>query len=784
MSSESAPAPEDKFNAIIELQETIIELSDANFSETQREIIESGWLGSEQGIKQLATTIHIACKCRTAKIPLLAKFLSEFRNARLNKIALHGIFRTLAFQKPVPLESGFMSFLYHCFKCGIFDANEVIRRMKLLKKDTSNKRSLCWLFCYFAPEIEAVDSAFAKKCMRNMERYRNVQMFPQIFKNFARDLEQLRENNWQLLKQRREFFMQKQTFVGMIRNDDVEALKAASAAPGFNVETRILPTAFLPSPFLMGHPTLVQTAAFFGSLECFKFLLMCGADQHAMDWNSVTLPQFAVAGGNAQIVRMCQQNNIDFYGTAHVAARFHRNDLFEWLKQTVVENIGDINLEGQNIIHAACESNNIYVMKVAAADGVDPNGRTYHGRTPLRVAVRRGFIDSVEFLLSLPQIDLNSKTMAGVMPFHLAAKYGDIDIAKMLLARGDIDINEETEQHRTAFYLAVLNNRLNMTRFLMGFQHIDVNKPNAEGVSPLMTAIWNDLPGIVKLLIADPRTNVNTAIQDHLTPMFFAIRSGRMYALEALLKRPDIDMNMHNEFNLTYLHLAVKQESPEALAMLMKKGGIDVNGADVKGYTPLHTAVYTGSVALVKLLLSDPNINTNALTEHNATPLHFVGARGDAEMAFLFVTRDDVDINAPTLSGTTPLHTAIYYNNVGVVLALLSRTDLDVNAQSCKGNVTPLIMACDRGYAKIVELLLTHPHIRPELKMSKGYTALTIARARKFDNVVELLRSRFSDEAFTKSIQEQVAIPAVPRTLSMEGPSLVDGLLDNDALMV
>ena len=127
MSSESAPALGDKFSAIIELQETVIGLTDANFSDTQREITESGWLSSEQGIKHLATTILIACKCRTTKIPLLAKFLTEFRNPRLNKVVLQGIFRTLAFQKPVPLESGFMSFLYHCFKCGIFDANEVIR---------------------------------------------------------------------------------------------------------------------------------------------------------------------------------------------------------------------------------------------------------------------------------------------------------------------------------------------------------------------------------------------------------------------------------------------------------------------------------------------------------------------------------------------------------------------------------------------------------------------------------------------------------------------------------
>ena len=85
---------EDKFSAIIELQELILDITEANYDETKQVVLDQGWLNSVDAIRELATTILIACKYRTLKIPLLARFLASLENPKLNSVVLHGIFQT------------------------------------------------------------------------------------------------------------------------------------------------------------------------------------------------------------------------------------------------------------------------------------------------------------------------------------------------------------------------------------------------------------------------------------------------------------------------------------------------------------------------------------------------------------------------------------------------------------------------------------------------------------------------------------------------------------------
>jgi hypothetical protein len=94
--------------------------------------------------------------------------------------------------------------------------------------------------------------------------------FPQIVKNFSAQIDRLQAQNWMSLRKERDFFTNTETLESQIRADDVDALTLNLQSPSLTTDTRITPTPFLPSAALYNHPTLIQVAALFGSVRCFR----------------------------------------------------------------------------------------------------------------------------------------------------------------------------------------------------------------------------------------------------------------------------------------------------------------------------------------------------------------------------------------------------------------------------------------------------------------------------------------------------------------------------------
>jgi hypothetical protein len=118
-------------------------------------------------------------------------------------------------------------------------------------------------------------------------------------------------------------------------------------------------------------------------------LLSAGADLLATDHIFTTLPQLAVAGGNLEIIRLCQHYNLDFSATVHSAVKYHHLDLAEWLSTF------DPSALERTPFHSACLSDNVQEVARLMSDGADPNAADHNHSTPLRVAVRRGHLSAV-----------------------------------------------------------------------------------------------------------------------------------------------------------------------------------------------------------------------------------------------------------------------------------------------------------------------------------------------------------------------------------------------------
>ena len=130
---------------------------------------------------------------------------------------------------------------------------------------------------------------------------------------FIKNYEGLSKNDWAHHKRLFVEGINPSKIVNLIQRDDVEELQEIPSQNNFNFNQTIETSLYERFSFVSEiNVSLIDYSAFFGSIKCFKFLLLNGSDLK----NS---GKFAVASGNIEIINLCEQNNSSFIGSYEAA---------------------------------------------------------------------------------------------------------------------------------------------------------------------------------------------------------------------------------------------------------------------------------------------------------------------------------------------------------------------------------------------------------------------------------------------------------------------------------
>jgi ankyrin repeat protein len=664
-------------------------------------------LETEFGIETIAHEIVRTTSIRPADIPALAKFAAflcaDQALVELKPALAKSFLRCFSCSDPFPNEAGSFAFLFQAFDHRLFTADEILT---LVRQTASNPRflqSAYWFLVYFGPELEAADPALTANLIKRMQLNSSRKRLPHVFAVFSDEFERYRSDDWAIIRAYRNFFREFPGVASGIFEDNAAALEAFVASADVSVLKRLPTWACFPSPTLLRRPTLIQTAALFGSVNCFRWLLSNGSDIYASDKGFMTLAQAAVAGGNLEIVRICQQYQLDFSSTAEVAIKYHRDELFDWLYVQNYQHIG-------NLLRTACECGNLRALH-RLASRADINSVSSDGRwTALTLAVWRENHSCIRFLLSLPAIDPDL-----LDPLALAVERGDVGAARLLLDGGT--------RVTGAPYLeiAVRNRHFAMVEFLLTLSSIDPNARTPGSVSPFVRAVRSGQEAIALALSGDQRVDVNNSFTDTVGPLFWAIRHGTLSLVEALLARPDLDLSARTPMGCTFLHVAAQKGS--MLPFLLNRCDVDVNARDLSGKTALHKAVFTGNIVAVAALLSHASTDVNAVSERG-TPLAYAFARRQRDIALALIECERVRTDGHPRAITH----AIWCGFTDCVRLLSARNDCDVGSA--------LTVAAGRGCAEMVAILLARSPPRYRTKR-----ALSIATRLGFTDCAQLLKT-------------------------------------------
>lgn len=291
--------------------------------------------------------------------------------------------------------------------------------------------------------------------------------------------------------------------------------------------------------------------------------------------------------------------------------------------------------------------------------GVYVNMQEPDGSTALHVAVEKGDVDAIKFLLSegaCPTVpnaqgklpgDLTSEESIKVLlkevpspPYpqevslYHAADLGDMkSIERLVKRQPPISINTKWVHGKTALAAAAKVGNLKMVNFILSL-----------GASPIpLGCYWPDLPAMIallnrhtdiaRLLMQKTEEYLPTATQVErknikmqlVSLLHHCCRVGATSVANMVLNsKVKIAPNLEFRHHIAPVHMAAKHGQLSVLKVLLAHKADMSLPSEVYRNTPLHYACFYGHANVTKFLLSTCNVDVNCMNIQHETPLFCV----------------------------------------------------------------------------------------------------------------------------------------------------------------
>jgi len=199
------------------------------------------------------------------------------------------------------------------------------------------------------------------------------------------------------------------------------------------------------------------------------------------------------------------------------------------------------------------------------------------------------------------------------------------------------------------------------------------------------------------------------------------------------------------------------------------------------GRTALDIAMEENRIEVVKALLNLTDIEVNGPRGWGYAPLHTAVMCGNEESIKILLTRKDIEVNGrghlSYYDDATPLYMAIERNYEKIVNVFLADSRTEVNALVEGGYDSPLHCASERNFSSIINALLIRKDILVNMCDKNGDTPLHVAcMDGVFCSVTALLASKDIDINIVNNDGE------TPLDVAKDYPEIVELLIKNGGL--
>lgn len=362
----------------------------------------------------------------------------------------------------------------------------------------------------------------------------------------------------------------------IIRNDNLSEFQQILSSTTAKITDTIPPSLF--ERFEMINQKgigFIEYSAFFGSINIFKFLLA----------NKVKVPpnlgQFAIAGGNYEIVHLCEEQNVSFDDCLKVAIQFKQDELVEYL-------LNNYQLTS-DLYEIAFKSFNCEIIRKIIFDLFEFNEGEEKEEMIEKIiknTIMCGHISILSFEIENGLIEYIENELFLMVEYH---RYSMLELTFDYIE--DIEfVNQIDNDYGMRLIDFAIKKDLRCFSFLCGIDGVDLNGLKETG---------QEAP-----VIRIARLNK--------TNLFETFLSRILIGLEDDENVDDyFEINAENNEGETALHIACMKGNTEIVKMLTNFVSINVDRQNNEGQTPLHYAAIKGSIDIVIFLVSKCQANKN-----------------------------------------------------------------------------------------------------------------------------------------------------------------------------
>jgi hypothetical protein len=368
MSSILAHFPPEVLNKVISLsviQNLLVTLT----PERIREVREAcrGLLGTDRfvPVSELVHCFFIAAQCQPRRVPFLSTIIRDLAQHGPVPAADFSAALLSSFTRPAGVYSQRCFFLRELMIAEVLAPREIVSAIRVLFEFQPSRPERAFIaFCWFAPEVEHFDPPLFDRLLSDMAKSNNL---PLALSNFLALFDYFKADDWKTMKEAASFGFLPDWAVVAIARDDTAALRRNKQ---FNPTYHAPPCVYDCSIVLDGSTPMLHVAAYFGSVNCFDYLLSKGANPTAESRRELTLTQYAIAGGNADLLRRVLEMPLDKKGIFAAAAEFHQNVLADYFLVNLAQCSQNPWLE---LFRASAKTNNLMLLLKCLEHGIALN---------------------------------------------------------------------------------------------------------------------------------------------------------------------------------------------------------------------------------------------------------------------------------------------------------------------------------------------------------------------------------------------------------------------------
>ena len=338
-------------------------------------------------------------------------------------------------------------------------------------------------------------------------------------------------------------------------------------------------------------------------------------------------------------------------------------------------NINSITATGQSLLHLACTSGSILLVKVLEEYGINTSSLDYDGRSAVHYAALSGSPTLLSYTVFQYSLNASLPDYKGVVPLALACMSGSINAVEYLINTTDIDIEVTCDEGRTPLHYSCFHENLELSQYLIEVQGSDINIRDNNGWIALECSASSGNMELVKYLIK----------KNHLLLTSFcllqAVDSTKLPLVKVLINECKLDPNFKSSDGMQAVHNAAQVGTIDVLENLIKDCACDLSTVGgIYNSNVLHYSTWNGHHLLIKYIIDHYPHYTSLLhsaNDNDALPIHHACTSGVIQLVTFLIEVMKCDTTTEDKNGYNCVMSACQSGNLDLVKLLIKTYKLN-----------------------------------------------------------------------------------------------------------